>query len=45
MAETAETNFDELKEKIVYLWQISWKPKAYASCVQYLKVFQNDLYL
>ena len=25
--------------------RICWKPKAYTSCVPYLKVFKNDLYL
>ena len=33
------------KEKIAYLRRIGWKPKAYTSCVLYLKVFKNDLYL
>ena len=33
------------KEKITYSWRIGWKPKAYPSCVSYLKVFKNDLYL
>ena len=33
------------KEQTAYSWRIGWKPKAYASCVPYLKVFKNDLYL
>ena len=33
------------KEKIAYLWRIGRKPKAYTSCVPYLKLFKNDLYL
>ena len=33
------------KEKITHLWLIGWKPKAYTSCVPYLEVFKNDLYL
>ena len=41
-----ETNFDDSKEKIAaYSKQIAWKPKAYTSCVPYLKVFKNDLNL
>ena len=33
------------KEKMAYLWRIGWKPKAYTSCVPYLKAFKNDLYM
>ena len=39
MAEMGETNFDESKETIAYLWWIGLKLKAYTSCVPYLEVF------
>ena len=34
-----------LQEKIAYSWRSGWKPKAYTSFVQYLKVLKDDLYL
>ena len=45
MAETAETNIDEFRGKDCISWWIGWKPKAYTSCVLYLKVSKNDLCL
>ena len=45
MAETAETNFDEFKGKDCVFVADWLKSKAYTSCVLYLKVFKNDLYL
>ena len=45
MAETAETNFDELKGKDC-VFVVDWlKPEAYTSFFLYLKVFKNDLHL
>ena len=46
MAETAETsNFDEFKGKDCAFVADWLKPKVYTSCVPYLKVFKNDLYV
>ena len=42
---TAETNFDEFEGKdCVFVTDWS-KIKGFTSCVLYLKVFKNDLYL
>ena len=38
------SNFDEFKGKDCIVVADWLKPKAYTSCVPYLKVFKNDLY-